>query len=143
MKAKITKINKPRISRNQDVYFQRIHLQLENGDHAMTDLVSNFRNFVNWKEVIESGPGTVVDGVELLEPKKVNGDSQVKIIKYPLPLGAPEPGQLEIDAFQVRSHSDPKQLYKIVKTPAGWECTCPGYLYRKTCKHLEEAMINK
>lgn len=80
----LTKINKPRFSRNGDQFFQRIHLQLETGAHAMTDLVSSFRNFANWKPVIDAGPGTWMDGVELLDPKKVNADSAIRIIKPPL-----------------------------------------------------------
>lgn len=137
MKAKITKINQPRISRNNDVAFHRIHLQLEDGSHAMTDLVSSYRNFAWWKPVIQAGVGTWVDGAVLINPKKVDADSRVRIIQAPvIPQGvSPEP-----DQFSVRSQTNPEEQYKIVKTIFGWECSCPAFQYSKqprTCKHLE------
>ncbi|HEY5918592.1 MAG TPA: hypothetical protein VIU13_14345 [Chryseolinea sp.] len=84
MKAKLTKINKPRASYNGDVYFHRLHFQLEDGSHAMTDLVSTYRNFTNWKPVIDAGIGTWIDNVALINPKKINADSQVRIIQAPV-----------------------------------------------------------
>lgn len=84
MKAKIKKVNKPRFSRNGDVQFQRLNLELEDGTFAMTDLVSSFRNFARWKPIIAAGEGTTIEGVRLLNPKKVDADSQVKIWQAPL-----------------------------------------------------------
>ena len=86
MKAKITKVNKPRFSRNGDVFYQRVHFQLQDGRFAMTDLVSSFRNFAWWKPIIESGPGTILDKVDLKDesygkPFKVDADSRVEIIQ--------------------------------------------------------------
>ena len=83
MKARITKIDEPRVSRNNDVAFRRIHFILENGSYAMTDVVSTYRNYRFWEPVIESGIGTYIGGVNLKRPDKVDADSQVYILQRP------------------------------------------------------------
>ena len=147
MKAKITAINKPRISRNNDVFFQRLRMQIFSEDnqfmgHAFTDLVSSFRNFANWKPVIQAGIGTWIANVSLKElipvkgPGKVDADSPVRVVQAPvLPNSAPLP----VDMLKVRSMSDPAQEYKIVMTMFGPECSCPAWQFSKmpkTCKHI-------
>lgn len=84
MKAKLTKIEHTKTSRNGDVAFQRLHLTLEDGGFAMTDVVSSFRNYRYWKPVIESGVGTHITGVKLKGLSKIDADSQVSIIQTPL-----------------------------------------------------------
>lgn len=89
MKAKIKKIYAPRFSRNGDVEFRRLNLELEDGTFAMTDLVSSFRNFARWRPIILAGVGASIDGVRLLAPgpkgaKKVDADSQVHLYQAPL-----------------------------------------------------------
>lgn len=89
MKAKLTKIYQRKASYNGDVDYFRCTFQLEDGSFAMTDLVRTFRNFAWWDPVMKSGVGTVIDGVILKEtapgkPKKINADSQVRIIQATL-----------------------------------------------------------
>ena len=31
------------------------------------------------------------------------------------------------------------QTYTVTKTGSQWTCTCPGFQFRKACKHLDEA----
>lgn len=87
MKAKITKIQELTMSKNQDVAYKRLHFQLEDGSHAMTDIVPKYRNYSWWKPVIEAGVGTWIDNVSLMNPGKVNADSRINIIQAPLPTG--------------------------------------------------------
>lgn len=89
MKAMIKEIGEKKMSRNGDCYFQRIKFILEDGRFAMTDLVSNFRNFAWWKPVIEKGEGTWITNVFLKPVKekqalKINADSQVMICSAPI-----------------------------------------------------------
>ena len=45
--------------------------------------------------------------------------------------------------YLVRSQSNEKKQYRIVKTMEGWACTCPDYLYRMwTCKHIYAVQIS-
>jgi len=30
-------------------------------------------------------------------------------------------------------------VYTVTKVGGQWQCTCPGYQFRKACKHLDEA----
>jgi hypothetical protein len=34
------------------------------------------------------------------------------------------------------SQSTPGQVHQIERTPAGWACSCEGYLHTGMCKHL-------
>lgn len=41
------------------------------------------------------------------------------------------------DAQPVGSESDPNVTYQVTKTADGvLQCTCPGYRFRRTCKHV-------
>jgi hypothetical protein len=43
-----------------------------------------------------------------------------------------EPGQ----AYETPSQSQPGAVYVIARTPAGWNCQCPGFQFTGCCKHL-------
>lgn len=32
--------------------------------------------------------------------------------------------------------------YIVTKNSKGWDCTCPGFMFRKTCKHVSELSGN-
>lgn len=38
--------------------------------------------------------------------------------------------------YRTRSQSQPGLIYTIVRTPAGFTCSCPGYQYTGVCKHI-------
>ena len=42
----------------------------------------------------------------------------------------------EARKYVTASQSQPGALYAIARTPAGWACTCEGYLHTNCCKHL-------
>ena len=41
-------------------------------------------------------------------------------------------------SIQIASASQPGVTYTIHRTANGLVCDCPGFRYRKTCKHLVE-----
>lgn len=90
MKGRITSIDEPKLSRNNDVAFRRIHLILETGEYVMTDIVSTYRNYRHWEPIIESGVGTYVGGIRLKDKDKVDADSVVYIIQRPNELEHPK-----------------------------------------------------
>lgn len=81
MKAELIKIYAPKHSRDGVYTYQRLGIKLEDGKFAMTDLVKEYRNYARWRPVIESGVGTMIDGVMLLADKKINADSVIYIIQ--------------------------------------------------------------
>jgi hypothetical protein len=38
--------------------------------------------------------------------------------------------------YRTRSQSQPGEAYQLVRTPAGWACSCLGYEHTGCCKHL-------
>ncbi len=43
---------------------------------------------------------------------------------------------VEARRYVTASQSQPGALYAIERTPAGWACSCDGYLHTGMCKHL-------
>lgn len=76
----VKKIDPPKISKRGMIEYKRIHIELEDGNWAMTDIISTFRNYQYWEPVIEFGVGAILDGLILLGKSKINADSPVKII---------------------------------------------------------------
>ena len=86
MKGKITKIHEPKKSYNGNYVFQRIDLKLENGKWAKTDLCPTFRNYKNWKPLIDKGVGTMVKGLIVkggVRVMTIDADSQVSLYQEP------------------------------------------------------------
>lgn len=53
---------------------------MEDGSHAMTDLVPAFRNWKNWKDLLEVG--NVLGDLQMILPSSVDADSvPVKLAK--------------------------------------------------------------
>jgi hypothetical protein len=38
--------------------------------------------------------------------------------------------------YRSRSQSQPGEVYQLVRTPAGWACSCQGFYHGGVCKHL-------
>jgi hypothetical protein len=38
--------------------------------------------------------------------------------------------------YRTRSQSNPGEVYQLVRTPAGWACSCQGFYHGGVCKHL-------
>ena len=86
MIGKITKIHNPKQSYNGGYTFQRIDLKLEDGRWAKTDLCPNFRNYRNWKQLIDKGVGTEVQGLRIkggVRVMTIDADSEVRLYKKP------------------------------------------------------------
>ncbi len=43
---------------------------------------------------------------------------------------------IEARRYVTASQSQPGTVYAIERTPAGWACSCEGYLHTGMCKHL-------
>ena len=43
---------------------------------------------------------------------------------------------VEARRYVTASQSQPGTVYAIERTPAGWACSCDGYLHSGMCKHL-------
>ncbi len=43
---------------------------------------------------------------------------------------------VEARHYRTRSQSNPGEVYQLVRTPAGWACSCLGYEHTGCCKHL-------
>ncbi len=43
---------------------------------------------------------------------------------------------VEARRYVTASQSQPGAVYAIERTPAGWACSCDGYLHTNCCKHL-------
>lgn len=80
MKAILTKVDPMKSSENGDYDYMRGHFTLENGNYAFTRITPSFRNYNRWGPVVESGIGTVIEGVEMKGDKLINADSLIKII---------------------------------------------------------------
>ncbi len=40
--------------------------------------------------------------------------------------------------YRTRSQAAPGTVYQVVRTGAGWACSCDGYLYTNCCKHIAQ-----
>ncbi|MGH7249526.1 MAG: hypothetical protein ACREGC_00985 [Minisyncoccia bacterium] len=80
MKATLYKIDDLKMSNNRDVAYKRLYFNLEDGSWAATDVVPTFRNYPNWKPVIEGGIGTIIDNFFMKSKNKIDADSKIKIL---------------------------------------------------------------
>lgn len=74
----VRKIHPNKYSRNGNI-FTRIEFIMDNGTWAKTDVCPDYRNYVRWVKVIQSGVGTQVDNLTMRNKSEVNGDSFPKI----------------------------------------------------------------
>ena len=80
MRAKITKIDPLKVSQTEKA-FRRIYFQLETGEWAKTDVVAEYRNYKNWKAIIQlvdAGAEVFVEGLVLRRKGEVDADSRVR-----------------------------------------------------------------
>lgn len=41
--------------------------------------------------------------------------------------------------FKIRSQSNPKKMHQVIDYGTDWQCDCAGFIYHKTCKHINLA----
>ena len=86
MKGRVTKIDPIKTSFNGGYKFQRIRFKLEDGKFAKTDLCPTFRNYKNWKPIIDLGVGTEIAGLRIkggVRVMTIDADSDVRIYTAP------------------------------------------------------------
>ena len=44
-----------------------------------------------------------------------------------------------VSEFKFESSSTPGKFYTVTVEGESYDCTCPGFVYRKKCSHLEKA----
>lgn len=93
MKGEITRIDVTKKSHTGD--FKRIYFKLEDGRFAKTDLVSSFRNYPRWSNILKVG--NVLGNLQIKEGGKVvtvNADSYPTLSKKADPLPPAQQGLL-------------------------------------------------
>ena len=40
--------------------------------------------------------------------------------------------------YEFKSKSDPAIIYKVYNTGSSWICNCPGFTFRRNCRHIRE-----
>ena len=86
MRAVITKIDTPKKSFNGGYIFQRVRFKLEDGKWAKTDLCPTFRNYKNWKPLLDLGEGTEIKGLRVkggVRVMTIDADSDVSLYSPP------------------------------------------------------------
>ena len=87
MTCEVTKIDPLKASGYEAAYYRIYFKRIPDGDWLQTDVVPIYRNFKNWKPVLEAGVGTVVSGLVLKSPNqktKIDADSPVHIVSRPV-----------------------------------------------------------
>ena len=46
-------------------------------------------------------------------------------------------GQVDTEPETIKVTGSKGAIYNLTRVDNQWQCSCPGYLYRGACKHLE------
>lgn len=95
--------------------------------------------------------GTVVPNYKWLTDRQfcMTGDDAMKIRVINMDLvkdiellsGSLKNVNTNVQVFEVSGSKGNK--YVVTKDSKGWDCTCPGFVFRKQCKHVSELSGNK
>lgn len=95
--------------------------------------------------------GTVVPSYKWLNDRQfcMTGDDTMKIRVINMDLvkdielltGSLKNVNTDVQVFEVAGSKGNK--YTVTKDSKGWDCTCPGFQFRKQCKHVSELSGNK
>jgi hypothetical protein len=94
--------------------------------------------------------GTVVPSYKWLNDRQfcMTGDDQMKIRVINMDLvndiellsGSMKDVDTDVKVYEVAGSKGNK--YIVTKNSKGWDCTCPGFQFRKACKHVSELSGN-
>jgi len=95
--------------------------------------------------------GTVVPSYKWLTDRQfcMTGDEQMNIRVINMDLvndiellsGSMKEVDTDVRVYEVAGSKGNK--YIVTKNSKGWDCTCPGFQFRKACKHVSELSGNK
>jgi len=95
--------------------------------------------------------GTVVPSYKWLTDRQfcMTGDDTIKIRVIDINLvsdielisGSMEEIDTNVKVYEIAGSKGNK--YIVTKSNKGWDCTCPGFQFRKQCKHVSELSGNK
>jgi hypothetical protein len=92
--AEIQKIDRFKKSRTESLYV-RVHFKTERHKYAQTDLVSTYRNFDRWRDLLVVG--NVLGGLDMIGLSKIDGDSRPHLVKAaPVPASVIKQEQAEL-----------------------------------------------
>ena len=94
MKATVIRIHPLKMSRTESAFI-RIEFILEGGEWAKTDIVTKYRNYSRWIDIIKKGKGTTLSNLNIRRNGEVDGDSYPVIEKEPIPMKKREGSNLE------------------------------------------------
>ena len=95
--------------------------------------------------------GTVVPSYKWLNDRQfcITGDEFMKVRVISMDLvndiellsGTMKNVDTDVKVFEVAGSKGNK--YIVTKNSKGWDCTCPGFQFRKACKHVSELSGNE
>lgn len=95
--------------------------------------------------------GTVVPNYKWLNDRQfcMTGDEQMKVRVITMDMvrdielltGSMKNVDTDVKVFEVSGSKGNK--YIVTKDNKGWTCTCPGFQFRKACKHISELSGNE
>jgi len=95
--------------------------------------------------------GTVVPSYKWLTDRQfcMTGDDSMKVRVIDIGLvndielisGSMEEVDTNVKVYEIAGSKGNK--YIVTKSNKGWDCTCPGFQFRKQCKHVSELSGNK
>jgi hypothetical protein len=95
--------------------------------------------------------GTVVPSYKWLTDRQfcLSGDDSMKVRVIDMNLvndielisGSMKEVDTDVKVYEVAGSKSNK--YIVRKYNTGWDCTCPGFQFRKSCKHVSELSGNK
>lgn len=90
--------------------------------------------------------GTVISSYKWLNDRQfcMTGDDTIKVRVIDMNLvsevviisGEMKSVNTDVKIFEVKGSKGNK--YIVTKDSKGWDCTCTGFVYRKSCKHVSE-----
>lgn len=102
----------------------------------------NYEDYVLTGTILPSPKWLTPDQIAVSNPNHPNGFSIISmahIIDIKTANGSSVKVKLPTDDYKEWSFTGSKgNNYLVIRTKGSYNCTCPGFTYRKHCRHIEE-----